>query len=337
MPFPDALLRAGFPFAKTLGMRRSTYFPVDVAIGDDRIYVLTRLELGGGHVRMVGMEDDDLGARAETGLTWPAGLLLDDDGNLFISDEATHQITVIDAESGEELRRWGAEGSEPGQLGRPALMAWDPDGNILVAEARNHRIQRFTPEGEPLGLIGAGPGEGPGDAPGQLNMPWGVATDAEGAIYVGDWRNDRVQKLSPEGEPLLVIGAPGSGEGQLTRPAGVAVDEQGDVYVADRDNNRVLLFDKSGRYVERFLGDATLGKMGRAYITANPKVLRLREMTVLEEQKRLRRPTSVRVAGNRLYITDTGRMRVQVYEKEAYPLSDDQLMPAPGAPTLTTV
>jgi DNA-binding beta-propeller fold protein YncE len=332
MTLPHALLRAGYPFVKTLGMRRSTYFPSDLAIGEDRLYVMTRTELGsGGHVRMVSFDDDDLGALAEHGLTWPAGLILDGDGNLFISDEGTHEIIVFNVESGEELRRWGERGSELGQLDRPSLMALDPDGNLLVAEGRNHRIQRFTRDGEPLGAFGSF-----GAEPGQFNMPWGVAADADGAIYVGDWRNDRIQKLSPEGEPLLVIGQSGSGEGQLNRPAGVAVDQHGDISVADRDNNRVLLFDKSGRYVERFLGDATLGKMGRAYVMANQKVLRLREMTVLEEQKRLRRPTSVRIEGNRLYIADTGRMRVQVYEKEAYPLAEGDIMIAPGAPTLTT-
>ena len=332
MPFPHALLRAGYPFAKTLGMRRSTYFPVDLAIAEDRIYVMTRLEIGGGYVRMVGMGDDDLGALAEKGLVWPAGILLSDDGHLFISDEATNEIVVINVASGEEVRRIGEQGSAPGQLDRPSLMTWDADGNILVAEGRNHRIQRLTPDGESLATYGS-----QGDGPGQLNMPWGVAVDAEGAIYVGDWRNDRVQKLSPDGEHVLTVGTSGTGEGELNRPAGVAVDEHGDIYVADRDNNRALLFDKTGRYVERFLGDATVGKMGRAYILANPKVLRLREMTVLEEQKRLRRPTSVRIAGDRLYIADTGRMRVQVYEKEAYPLTEDEVMEAPGAPTLTTV
>ena len=332
MVFPHALLRAGFPFVKTLGMRRSTYFPVDLAIGEDRVYVMTRLEMGGGYVRMVSQDDDDLGALAETGLVWPAGILLSDAGQLFISDEAKHQIVVIDAESGDEVRRFGERGAGPGQLDRPSLMSWDADGNILVAEGRNHRIQRLTPDGESLATYGEF-----GDGPGQFNMPWGVATDAEGAIYVGDWRNDRVQKLSPEGEPLLIIGSSGSGEAQLNHPAGVAVDEHGDIYVADRDNNRVLLFDKTGRYVERFLGDATLGKMGLAYIMVNPKVLRLREMAPLEEQKRLRRPTSVRVDGKRLYIGDTGRMRLQVYEKQAYPLSEEQIMVAPGAPTLTTV
>ena len=76
MPFPHALLRAGYPFAKTLGMRRSTYFPVDLAIAEDRIYVMTRLEIGGGYVRMVGMGDDDLGALDTVNSTY--GLIGDD-------------------------------------------------------------------------------------------------------------------------------------------------------------------------------------------------------------------------------------------------------------------
>ena len=332
MTFPHALLRAGFPFVKTLGMRRSTYFPADLAVGEDRVYVVVRLEIGNPYVRVVSQDDDDLGALAQKGLVWPAGILLSPDGRLFVSDEGTHEIVVLDPESGDEVRRFGERGSAPGQLDRPSLMTWDADGNILVAEGRNHRIQRLTPDGESLATYGEF-----GDGPGQFNMPWGVATDAEGAIYVGDWRNDRVQKLSPDGEPLLIVGSSGSGEGQLNRPAGVAVDAHGDIYVADRDNNRVLLFDKTGRYVERFLGDATLGKMGLAYIMANPKVLRLREMIPLEEQKRLRRPTSVRVVGDRLYIADTGRMRVQVYEKQAIPLTEAEIMTTPGAPTLTTV
>ena len=61
MTFPHALLRAGFPFVKTLGMRRSTYFPADLAVGEDRVYVVVRMELGNPYVRVVSQDDDDLG------------------------------------------------------------------------------------------------------------------------------------------------------------------------------------------------------------------------------------------------------------------------------------
>jgi len=72
----------------------------------------------------------------------------------------------------------------------------------------------------------------------------------------------------------MKFGSRGSGDGEFAGPAGLCVDAHGDIYVADRENNRVQLFDRTGRYVEKFLGDATLSKSGRRYIIANPKVLR---------------------------------------------------------------
>ena len=71
---------------------------------------------------------------------------------------------------------------------------------------------------------------------------------------------------------------------------------------------------------------------------ANPKVLRAREMTTLEESKRLRGPASVRVDDNGfLYIPDFGSHRIQVYRKEAYELTEEEIWPEPKAPFLYTV
>lgn len=327
---PAALLRAGFPYEKTIGMRRVTWYPIDIAIGEEgRVYCLGRFDVG-GTIRVINEDDDDLGGLGG-GWVWPVGIIRDADERLFVSDEGGHTVTILTRE-GEQVAKWGEHGSEPGQLNRPAHMALDGEGRLLVVDTMNHRVQRFTPEGEYIDGFGSF-----GDGPGELNMPWGIALDAEGCIYIGDWRNDRVQKFSPSGEPLMTIGSSGDGEGELSRPAGVAVDQHGDIYVADRGNHRVMLFDRSGRYVERFIGDATISKMGLTYILSNPKVLRLREMTTLEEQKRFRAPASVRVVGDRMYVGDFGSHRVQIYRKEAYPLSEAEIMPHPGAPSLSTV
>ncbi len=340
----EALLRAGFPYEKTLGMRRITWYPIDIALGrEGRIYCLRRgpFEVG-GVICSINWDDEDLGVirpplepggdeGLESGWLWPVGIVCDSDERLIVSDEAAHTITVITRE-GEQVACWGEQGSEPGQLDRPAHMALDAEGYLLVVDTMNHRVQRFTLEGEYIDGFGTH-----GSGPGELDMPWGIALDAEGCVYIGDWRNDRVQKFSPSGEPLLSIGSSGDGEGELSRPAGVAVDEHGDIYVADRGNDRVMLFDRNGRYVERFIGDATISKSGRVYLMANAKVLRLREMTTLEDQKRFRAPASVRIDGDRLFVADFGFHRVQVYRKEAYPLSEAEVMPHPGAPNLETV
>ena len=330
-PDHELLLRAGFPYVKTLGMRRLTWYPVDIALGDEgRVYSLARFDAAGA-IRSLSLDDEDLGA-VGPGWVWPACIIRDADEHLYVSDEATHQITVMTHE-GEVLARWGEHGSEPGQLNRPSHMAFDAEERLWISDTMNHRVQLFSKEGEHLGGFGSH-----GSAPGELDTPWGIAVDAEGNVYVSDWRNDRVQKFTADGELLLAFGSSGSGDGELNRPAGIAVDQHGDIYVADRGNNRVVLFDRNGRYVEQFLGDATLSRMGRDYVLANPKVLRLRDMTTLEQQKRFRAPASVRVDGEgTMYVADYGCHRIQVYRKEAYPLTAAEVMPYPRSPSLSTV
>ncbi len=339
MSRPYAMLRAGFPYLKTLGMRRITSFPVDVAIGpDDTFYVLSRA----GTISKLPWEDEGdnwdeflpkMGGRGtEDGkFIWPVAMLLDGDETLFISDEALHRITLL-SNDGKFISKWGERGSGDGQLDRPSGIAFDSDGNLLVADTLNHRVQKFTRDGKFLARWGTH-----GASDGEFDMPWGIAVDAAGDVYVSDWRNDRIQKFSSGGEFLFSFGRSGSGDGELNRPAGVAVDADGDIYVADAGNDRVQLFDPEGRYVEKFIGDATLSNMARVYLMANPLPLRLRQMSNLEPQKRLRDPRSVRVDDRgRMFVPDYGSFRVQVYQKEAIPLTDDQIAPPPRSPILFT-
>jgi sugar lactone lactonase YvrE len=336
--FPYALLRAGFPYYATLGMRRVTTYCMDIAIGEEgRLYVLCRDDGAGASIRRTNWDDEDLGTISSNGteegqLLWPVQLLRDGGENLYVSDEATHRISAF-GRDGTFLGAWGEHGSAPGQLDRPSGIAFDADENLYVVDTMNHRVQKFTKDGRFLAAFGS---HGTGD--GELNMPWGIAIDLVGDVYVVDWRNDRVQKFSPDGRFIMAFGRSGGGPGEFNRPAGVAVDEHGDIYVADRGNHRVQLFDRTGRYVQQFTGDATLSKSGRTYILANPKVLRAREMTCLEPQKLLRGPASVRLDGEgRLYIPDFGCHRIQVYKKEAYPLTEDEIWPEQKSPFLYNV
>ena len=121
-------------------------------------------------------------------------------------------------------------------------------------------------------------------------MPWGICVDELGDVYVADWRNDRVQKFTADGEFIFSIGRSGDGEGEFNRPSGVTVDDHGDIYVADWANNRVQLFRPDGVFVELFRGDATLSKQALHYMRSNIKALRLREMASIEPQKRIRWP-----------------------------------------------
>ncbi len=333
MTMPYALLRAGFPFHQTIGMRRVTTYPTDIAFGDDgMIFTLNRTDGAGGEIRRTNWDDEDLDTIG-SGFVWPVHMVRDADEIFYVSDEGNHTITKWDRD-GTSKGKWGEQGSEDGQLNRPSGMAFDSDGNLLVADTLNHRVQKFTPDGKFISKFGLF-----GDAAGQFNMPWGLAVEEDGNILVVDWRNDRVQRVSPVGEFIAEFGNGGPEITRLNRPAGIAVDHQGDIYVADRNNNRVAQFDTTGRYVDQFIGDATLSKSARTYIMSNAKVLRAREMTTLEEAKRLRGPVSVRFNGadGLMYIPDFGSHRVQVYRKEAYELTPDEIWAEPKSPFLYTV
>lgn len=335
--FPYALLRAGYPYYTTLGMRRVTTFCMDVVIGDEqRLFVLCREDGQGGTIRRTNWADEDLGTISGGGmepgkLMWPVQMIRDKAETLYVSDEGLHTITAFKTD-GTHVGTWGTFGTEPGQLNRPSGIAFDADENLWVVDTQNHRVQQFTKDGTFIKGFGE-----QGSGPGQLDQPWGIAIDIKGDIYVSDWGNNRVQKFSADGTHLLSFGKEGSGDGELKLPAGVAVDAHGDIYVADRGNHRICLFDMTGRYVEQFIGDATLSKSGRIYIMANPKVLRGREMTTLEIQKRFRGPASVRIDGDLMYVPDFGSHRIQVYKKEAYALTEDDIWPEQNHPFLYNV
>ncbi len=78
--------------------------------------------------------------------------------------------------------QWGTSGEEPGQFREPMGIAVDNEGNVYVADARNQRVQKFTPQGEFLVTYGT-----PGTGPGQFEKPVDVAVDADGAVYVSDY------------------------------------------------------------------------------------------------------------------------------------------------------
>ncbi|MBV7328282.1 NHL repeat-containing protein [Chloroflexi bacterium TSY] len=315
-------------------MRRLTNFPIDVALGqEDRIYVLCRNE-GAAMIRRYSTEDKDLGVISGYGkepgqLTWPVSIIADSQENLYVSDEALHRISAFDKD-GKFLSSWGEQGSSNGHLNGPAGIAFDADENIYVADSLNHRVQKFTKDGQFLTKWG-----GQGDSEGKLNMPWGIAADELGDVYVADWRNDRIQKFTANGEFLFAFGKSGSGNGEFNRPSGVTVDQHGDIYVADWGNNRIQLFNSEGRYVQKFMGDATLSNVAIDYMMTNAGPNRLRDMADLEVQKYLRHPKSVTVSDDGLmYVPDNGSYRVQVYQKQAVPLTEQQFGPPRRAPSL---
>ncbi len=138
----------------------------------------------------------------------------------------------------------------------PALVTIDVHGNVYVADFRNHRIRKITPEGKVSTLAGSGV-EGFADGQGaeaSFSYPVGVAVDHEGHVYVADHSNHRIRKITPTGKVTTMAGSgnaafeDGMGvQSSFRYPVGVAVDHEGHVYVADHSNHRIRKIMPTGK------------------------------------------------------------------------------------------
>ncbi|MCH8062865.1 MAG: NHL repeat-containing protein [Chloroflexi bacterium] len=246
-------------------------------------------------------------------LIWPAGIALDAQQNVYVTDEWLNRISIFDKD-GNFLRLWGVGGEGDGEFNQPSGIAIDGEDNLYIADSLNHRIQKFTKDGKFLGKWGSlGSGEG------ELNSPWGITIDDDGYVYVADHKNHRVQKFTSAGEFVAAFGSFGTGRGQLYRPSDVAVDPDGDVYVCDWANDRVQAFGPDGTFITSFIGDAQqLAKWHQMTVDANIDVIKARRRVYsLEPEWRFAKPTAVEFdpEKGRLLVADTQRGRLQIYNK----------------------
>lgn len=176
----------------------------------------------------------------------------------------TPQEVIIDPFEDKHIqlnadRIFGSLGSEPGQYLNPRDLAVAPDGSLYIADTGNHRIQHVAPDGSVINQWGSlSPVE---SAPeGLFNEPWGIAVGPDGAVYVADTWNHRIQKFTPEGDFLRAWGYFGQAEAPegFWGPRDVLVDSANRVFVTDTGNKRIVIFDSEGNFITQF-GVAGLG------------------------------------------------------------------------------
>lgn len=178
----------------------------------------------------------------------PRGIAIAPDGTLYIADTDNHRIQHLDRD-GTSLHVWGsfadlAVGDAPGgTFYEPWGIAVGPDGSVYVTDTWNHRIQKFSPEGEFLTMWGYfGQAE-------QLDGFWGprdVVVDPDGRVIVSDTGNKRIVIFGPNGEGIAEFGEEGYDPGQFYEPVGLALDDDGNLYVADTWNQRIQSFEPDG-------------------------------------------------------------------------------------------
>ena len=183
------------------------------------------------------------------GVMRPHGVAISQRGEVVVTEVGRHCVSVLSpSHGGGKLRSLGTHGSDQGQLNHPYGVAVDDDGNFLVADGKNHRIQKFTADDQFLAAVGTH-----GSGPLRFSRPTDIAINASNnKVYVVDYENHNVQVLNSDLTFSSTFGKKGSDKGQFNSPCGVACDSTGKVYVADTGNYRIQVFTAEGKFLRMF-------------------------------------------------------------------------------------
>jgi tripartite motif-containing protein 71 len=229
---------------------------------------------------------------------FPESIAIDGSDNIYVGEANNYRVQKLD-KNGNFIAKWGANGGDgssgsgDGEFSGIRGIAIALDGNLLVVDEGNYRIQKLnSTTGAFISKFGTS-----GNADGEFSAPAGVATDSSGNIYVADMYNNRIQKFSSDGIFISKWGAnggdssSGSGDGEFSAVSAVDVDNQGNVYTLDYDNGRVQKFDTNGNFLAKWgdpgTGDGQFDSPEGLQVSAN---------------------------GNTVFVADSDNQRIQIFK-----------------------
>ena len=191
----------------------------------------------------------------------PKGLAIDSVGNIYVADAVNNRIRKVTSKgvvttiagNGNTgfIDGFGTQAS----FYNPSAIAIDALGNLYVADEKNHAIRKISAFGEVNTLAGngsAGAINGTG-AEASFSYPSGIALDVSGNVYVADFSNQKIRKITPEGLVSTVAGTGSIGRlngpekvASFHNPTGISIDNSGNLYVADAGNHQIRMISNKG-------------------------------------------------------------------------------------------
>lgn len=202
----------------------------------------------------------------------PLGMTVDAQGNLYVAEAGSHEIRkvtpsgVVTTLAGSGSAGYADGTGSSAMFNHPVGLAVDAAGNIYVADEDNNMIRKVTPAGVVTTVAGTG-GTGSANGAGSsatFYYPCGVAVDGSGNLYVADYNNNQIRKISGGVVSTLAgSGSAGSTDGTgmsatFNHPFGVAVDGSGNVYVTDRIGQKIRKITQAG-VVTTLAGNGSTG------------------------------------------------------------------------------
>lgn len=268
--FPDGVPATGAPFESVTGVWATLSGEILVTDADNHCI---RKILADGSIRTVAGVCGKSGysgsgkPATESLLNRPTAAVADAEGNIYIADSLNSRIRKVDATGVMTdyagTGRFALSGDEgpaaAASLGNPTSLWIDAEGNLFFADPAFSVVRRISARGRISRVAGTGvPGLADTDVYGpeaRLNLPYAVATDSAGNVYIAERGNHCVRKVNAEGIMTLAAGLrkPGFGgdggkasEGLLNNPSGIALDRQGNLYIADSGNHVIRRVSPGG-------------------------------------------------------------------------------------------
>ncbi len=200
--------------------------------------------------------------------------------NLYAGDRFFRQISKLTT-SGQILNLAGYHGS-------PSGLAVDPVGNVYVADSNSHAIYKVAPDNTETLLAGGTSGFADGTgATARFNRPGSLALDASGNVFVGDYQNSAIRKITPAGVVSAVV-PPGA----APSPRSIAMDPSGTLYFVDGNSSTIRRLAPNGALT-------TVAGSGAGTVTDG-----------IGTAASFRDPSSIAIDGaGTIYVSDYGRVR----------------------------
>ena len=190
------------------------------------------------------------------------GMVFDSEDNLFLADYGNHSIRKIDPNGvvttfvGSGTAGFADGQGIAAQFQNPWGLSIDGEDNLYVADRGNHRIRKIDPNGSVTTLAGSGAA---GFADGQgtvasFNFPEGIAVDSVGNVFVGDYGNYRIRKITCDGivTTFAGTGTAGNEDGVATvarfngTGRALAIDGDDNLFVCGNSNHRIRQITPDG-------------------------------------------------------------------------------------------
>jgi sugar lactone lactonase YvrE len=266
---------AGAGFSDGAGSSAGFFEPTNICtdpsgnmyVADESNHTIRKVTPGGVVTTFAGSpgasgSSDGTGSAAQ--FYYPFGVASDAAGNIFVADRSNHIIRkitpagVVTTIAGTVGKAGSVNGAgTAAEFNLPEGITVDANGNIFVAEGQNDDVRMISSSGTVTTLAGnpgvVGSNDGTGSAA-QFNLPAGVAVDGNDNVYVADYGNNTVRKITSAGVTTTIAGQPGipgSADGTGTAatfysPTGIAIDPSGNLYIAEESNNTIRKITQAG-------------------------------------------------------------------------------------------